>query len=288
MIKSSEIKQIARNKLAGNWIKAFAITIIFVAITLALSYCSLLIRNLTTNTPILYYASQIIFTLITLTLSFGFISTMIKLLNGKNPPYTTVINDALLNSSKAIGLFFRIILKMLIPCIVVILAFIAIFFLTTQVIPLNVDTLGGYLLLLFLFYIFAITIIIIFSLPYTLSSYALANENNLSSKEAIEKSISLMDGNKWNFVKLILSFLGWFILIAVVTVAIQSFTPEVLNDLIESIGTILILPYIISSISIFYDELNDVTVEVVNTDKTENKEELNENTETNSENNSKE
>ena len=59
MIKSSEIRQLARNKLAGNWPKAFSITVVFVAINLALSYCSLLVKNLSTNTPILYYSSQI-------------------------------------------------------------------------------------------------------------------------------------------------------------------------------------------------------------------------------------
>ena len=276
MIKSSEIKQIARNKLAGNWIRAFSITIIFVAINLALSYCSLLIKNLTTNTPILYYSAQIIFTLILLPISFGFISAIIKLLQSKKPPYTTVINDALLNASKSIGIFFRIALKIIIPSIILILALVAIFFFATQAIPLNPDTLSGYLLLLFLFYLFAIIVIAILVLPYSLSSYALANNNELSSKEALEKSIDLMDGNKWNFVKLILSFLGWLILIAVVTIIIKNFIPAIFNELIDSIGAILILPYIISSIAIFYDELNDVTIEVANTDKTADSEKQNE------------
>ena len=273
MIKSSEIKQIARNKLSGNWIKAFAITVIFIAINLAISYCSLLIKNLTTNVPILYYSSQIIFALIVLPVSFGFISTMVKLLNGKKPAYTTIINDALLNCSKSIGIFFRIFLKMLIPSLILILALVAIFFLLTQIFPLNADSLGSYLLLLFLFYFLAIIAILLLSLPYVLSTYVLANNTELSSKEAINKSIELMDGNKWNFIKLILSFLGWIIIIGLITAIIQNYAPEILKDLIQSIGIIFILPYIISSISIFYDELNDTTVEVVNTDKTENKNE---------------
>ena len=288
MIKSSEIKQIARNKLSGNWIKAFAITVIFVAINLAISYCSLLIKNLTTNVPILYYSSQIIFALIVLPVSFGFISAIVKLLNGKNPAYTTIINDALLNFSKAIGIFFRIFLKMLVPSLVIILALVAIFFLLTQVFPLNADSLGTYLLLLFLFYFLALIAIILLSLPYVLSTYVLANNTELSSKEAINESIALMDGNKWNFIKLLLSFVGWIIIIGLATAIIQNYSPEILKDLIQSIGIIFILPYIISSIAIFYDELNDTTIEVANADKTEIKKDLNENTEINSENNNEE
>ena len=60
-MKSSEIKQIARNKLSGNWSKAFGISAIYMMINIALSYCLKLVQNLTTKTPILFTASQIIF-----------------------------------------------------------------------------------------------------------------------------------------------------------------------------------------------------------------------------------
>ena len=265
MIKSNEIKQIARNKLAGNWGKAISISAIYVAITFALSYCSTLIQNLTLDTPILYYSAQIIFALVLLPLSFGFISTMIKLLNGKNPSYTTVINDAVLNSSKAIGIFFRTFLKIFIPSVLVIIGAVAIFFLVSKEFPLNWNTLGGYLLLLILLYIISAIIIFILTLPYVLSSYALANDNTLSAKEAIEQSIDLMNGNKWNFVKLFISFIGWFILICIVISLVQNYAPSVFKDLVQALGSIFILPYIISSISVFYDELNDTKVETAET-----------------------
>lgn len=261
MIKSSEIKQIARNKLAGNWRKAIGITAIFVAITLAFNYCSLLIQNITTKTPILYYAAQIIFTLLLLPVSFGFISAIIKLLHCKKTEYTTIINDAILNSSKAIGIFFRTFLKIIIPSALTIIGAVAIFLLFYKELPQSLNSLGGYLLLLVFLYIVSMVIIAILALPYSLSTYALANDNTLSSKEAVEKSISLMDKNKWNFVKLVLSFVGWFILIEIATHILQNYTPEIFKDLIESIGYIFILPYLISSISVFFDELNDVKVD---------------------------
>lgn len=269
MTKSNEIKQIARNKLAGNWPKAFAITAIFVAINLILSYGSNLIENVTTNTPILFYAAKIIFAIILLPVSFGYISSIIKLINGKNPEYTEIINDSILNSSKAVGIFFRILLKILVPAIITIIAAIAIFFLSTQYLPLSWDTLGGYLLLVVFLYIVSIVVIAIIALPYALSNYALANNNELSAKEAVEKSIALMDGNKWNFFKLLLSFIGWFLLLGIIVAIIQNYAPAVLEDLIQSVATIFLLPYVISSIAVFYDELNDVKVEVVDTNKKE-------------------
>ena len=292
MIKSSEIRQLARNKLAGNWPKAFSITVVFVAINLALSYCSLLVKNLSTNTPILYYSSQIIFTIILLPLSFGLISAIKKLIDGKNPEVTSIINDSLLNASKTIGIFFRVIFKILIPSIILILGCVGIIFLSTQIVALNADTLGGYLLFLLLLNFISIIIILILALPYVLSNYALAENNKISSKDAIETSVDLMKQNKWNFIKLVLSFFGWIILIVLLMTLPYIFFSTIepvknffiskgfntsafislLEKLIQSLGMIALLPYIISSIAVFYDELKDVKVEVVNKDKKDDSE----------------
>lgn len=267
MIKSGEIRQIARNKLAGNWGKAIAISAIYIAITYAISYCSTWIENVTTNTPILNDAAKIIFALLLLPLSFGYVSTMVKLLNGKNPAYTNVINDGILNASKAIGIFFRTLLKIIFPSVLVILAAVAIFYLTTQYFPVSWDTLGGYLIYIIFLYIVCTVIIAIISLPYYLATYALANNNELTSKEALEQSISLMEGNKWSLAKLMLSFVGWFLLIGLAVGIITNYAPAVVKDLVEAIASILILPYIIASVAVFYDELNDVKVEVANTEE---------------------
>ena len=86
-------------------------------------------------------------------------------------------------------------------------------------------------MLIFILYIVAIILIAILSIPYVLSTYALANNNELSSKEALEKSIDLMNGNKWNFVKLMFSFLGWLILVAIIVIGIQKFVPNILISL---------------------------------------------------------
>ena len=234
MIKSSEIKQIARNKLSGNWLKAFAIAAIFMGINIAISYCSLLVQNIIPQAPILYNSVKIVFSVMLLPVSFGFISTMTKLLNGKQPSYTTIINDGINYASKSVGIFFITIFKILLPSIIISFAAVGSLFLITRLIPLNPDSVGGYLLLLFILYLIAIIVIAIITLPYVLATYALANETSLSSKEAVDRSVNLMEGNKWNFIKLMFSFLGWFILLAIIVGTISYFVPEIFKSLIEA------------------------------------------------------
>lgn len=49
---------------------------------------------------------------------------------------------------------------------------------------------------------------------YTLVPYLLADDPHLTASEAMQKSRSLMDGEKWNYFVLELSFIGWDILCA--------------------------------------------------------------------------
>ncbi len=53
---------------------------------------------------------------------------------------------------------------------------------------------------------------IIASLRYSQALFVLAENPELSAKEAIETSKRIMRNNKWNYCKLHLSFIGWYIL----------------------------------------------------------------------------
>lgn len=55
---------------------------------------------------------------------------------------------------------------------------------------------------------------IIKALEYSQVEYLLAEDPSLSTQEALERSKEMMDGNKWNYLVLLLSFLGWHILSA--------------------------------------------------------------------------
>ena len=254
MMKSSEIKQVALTELKGKWQKALGITTLFTLVNIAISYLFTVVQNLTTFTPILYYGVNIIYSAIYLPLSFGLLSSIRKLLKGDEVHYTTFLNEAILNSTKTIVVFLRTLLKMLLPCIIIIVAIIGLLLLTTQILPLTEATVSGYAIYISLLSLVVCICIAISVLPYSLSSYILSDNGELKAKEIVEKSATLMKNNKWNLVKLIVSFVGWILLIAVISSVIGLLTSEIVADYVHWFAMIFLLPYLLGSMSVFYEE----------------------------------
>jgi uncharacterized membrane protein len=82
---------------------------------------------------------------------------------------------------------------------------------------------------------------IIKSYEYAIIPYILADDPEISSKEAFKKAKQMMNGNKWRLFKLQFSFIGWFIL-CVLTLGI---------------GTFFLIPYENAAIAEFYVELKN-------------------------------
>ena len=82
---------------------------------------------------------------------------------------------------------------------------------------------------------------IIKSYEYSIIPYILADDPEISSKDAFKKAKQLMKGNKWRLFKLEFSFIGWFIL-CVLTLGI---------------GTLFLIPYINAANAEFYVELKN-------------------------------
>ena len=258
MIKSSEIKKTALNKL--DWKKSFLVSILFVLTNLALSYALQYANNLTANIPIFQVAFNLIYLALFLPLSFGFVSVISKLYKSQIVNATTLFNEAILNFTKTIKIFLRTLLKMIVPSIIIIVAGIGILFLTLQNLPITTENLASYSLYIFFIYFVVLISISLSAIPYVLSSYILADNNNLTSKEIIEQSASLMENQKWNFIKLIISFLGWFILLAIIVTIANMSLNETIANIVNSIGLILLMPYLITSIIVFYEEAQDVVI----------------------------
>ena len=77
---------------------------------------------------------------------------------------------------------------------------------------------------------------LIMMLPYLLSNYVIVENPYLSVQELFQESARLMEGNKWNFILLLLSFIGWFIL----------------GYLTFGLVNILVAPYLSASLAAFY------------------------------------
>ena len=214
MINSKEIKQAALNKLDKK--QALQVSAVFVLASVALSYLLTYVSALAQNAPILYAAASIIYLALFLPLSFGFISSMSKLYEGKKVSATTIFNEGILNFTKTIKIFLLTVLKMILPSFIIIAAVIGILFLTVQNIPPTSENWSGYSLYALLLFLVGLLGIALSAIPYVLSSYILASNKDMKAKEIIETSSSLMENKKWNFVKLIISFLGWYIVLAVI------------------------------------------------------------------------
>ena len=82
---------------------------------------------------------------------------------------------------------------------------------------------------------------IIKSFEYAIIPYILADDREISSKEAFRKAKEMMMGNKWRLFKLNLSFFGWFVLCVVTC----------------GLGTPFLLPYVSAANAEFYAELKN-------------------------------
>ena len=82
---------------------------------------------------------------------------------------------------------------------------------------------------------------IIKSYEYAMIPYILADDPEITSKDAFKKSKQMMNGNKWRLFKLEFSFIGWFIL-CVLTLGI---------------GTFFLIPYVNAANAEFYVELKN-------------------------------
>ena len=82
---------------------------------------------------------------------------------------------------------------------------------------------------------------IIKSFEYAIIPYILADDPEITSKEAFRKAKEMMMGNKWRLCKLYISFFGWFVLCVVTC----------------GLGTPFLLPYVNAANAEFYAELKN-------------------------------
>ena len=82
---------------------------------------------------------------------------------------------------------------------------------------------------------------IVKSYEYAIIPYILADDAEISSKDAFKRAKVMMKGNKWRLFKLNISFIGWFILCVLTCGA----------------GTFFVIPYIRAANAEFYVELKN-------------------------------
>lgn len=247
-MKISEIKNQASLSLEGNLFKEILMTLFYTLINLLAQFILTKLNTFFANTNTLFLIIQIVINLALLPFSYGLIVSLIELSKNKNVGLTNFINVGLLNYTKIIKIFFGIFLR--------ILGYVALFIIALMLCVINfgnpaINTLFAILL------ITSIIFLLIKSLDFVLVLFINYDDSKLPVKEIIKKSKELMKKNKFKYVLLVLSFILWFIIFALLGKILNYFIDPTYSLYISNILFSLITPAITISQYIFYDSLEN-------------------------------
>ena len=95
------------------------------------------------------------------------------------------------------------------------------------------------------------------SLLYALSYYIAVKNEGIEAKDAVLESERLMTGNRGRLFCLMLSFIGWSIVIVFVIRFVVGIASNILATIASYAGTTILMPYITFSILAFYRDLEE-------------------------------
>lgn len=226
---ASEIRQEARKSLTGKWGKAALATLVFFVI----DYVITIVLNLV---PAI---GAIASTIISVPLSFGFIVVvMAKLKRGEEISYIEFFKNGFDKFAKVWQVTLWIFVKMLAPIVVAIVGAVV---MTSGVTMSVAESSTGSVLTILGVVVYLVGII--WAIPraysYKLALYIINDNPDMLAKETVEKSAEIMNGHRWEFFWLQLTFIGWAFLAC----------------LTFGIGMLWLIPYIQVSTVAFYDNL---------------------------------
>ena len=270
----SVLKKEAKNNLKGKWKKVILMMFVFFIVTLILT----ILKDLIAVKTQYGLLATIVNIAITLTLNYGILASMVKIKRNEKVNCFHFIYYAFRDGEKAWRVLGRLLLRMLLYIIALVLSG---YLVITEIVSLCYGY--GMRLSFFVEIIAFIAFTIMFCkcvLYYSLNNYILYDNNKWKTKEILNESKRLMTNHRWDFLKLNLSFVGWFILSTIFSVgiilALYFFANIRYYELIyiSYIPLIVLLPYIYISHTCFYDNVlynNPKSKEEANTQKTKKK-----------------
>ncbi|MCL2341654.1 MAG: DUF975 family protein [Firmicutes bacterium] len=233
----SEIKQAAKNNLRGRWTKPVLYTLLYMIsvyiVELVLAFIPVIgpIAAIVIMVPMVYI----------------FVISFMKMKRKEDVGYLDFIvkiPDNFVPSWKIVG---GVLMKMLPYVIAVAVVAILIGIVEASFIVSHSAFLGILIVLLWIAYVVVLIPTVMKGLYYAFTQYSMfEGGNNLSGKEATEKSENLMKGHRAEYFVLMLSFIGWVILAAIPF----------------GIGFLWLIPYIQTTLVIFYENLAGTPKEV--------------------------
>ena len=255
----SEIKKSAKLNLKGSYLKSASASLLyFILIMILTFFLDLIVLKLDDNIIPLTII-EAIFAILSLVLSYGLISNVLALSQGKTNSITKFIDNTILNFVKYVKILLHILIRVLVPLFIFLLC---VFYLIGTLIANinNTNFLCFYANLLPLALVITIAglcVFLYFLLKYVLAPFIYDSNKDLSAKEVVLKSAELMKGQKCNYIGLILSFFGWFLLAALIIFILDFFIDTAWLTSVVVLFYTFIRPYIIESESQFYESLGE-------------------------------
>ncbi len=248
MTSIKELKKDAKVRLTGSYLKLLIVYLIYDIIVFAFSTLGKLIQS--DIAKIIYLIFLLIFIV---PLAFGLISCLMDIIRGKKVPITDFINVGLNNIGNAWKVHLHTLLKLLIP---IILTIASMYFLAlTLVATLYGGNLSKYFLISAILCVISILILFIANLYYSFSFFILKDKPNKTGKEIVNMSRDLIKGNLVKYIALGFSFIGWYLLIFAICFITQYFLPQNVVMIISNIGSLLLFPYITTTMIGFYEDI---------------------------------
>lgn len=254
-----EIKKSARLNLKGCYIKTASSSLLYFIIIMVLTYLLNVISLKLENRSVLLTIIQSIFGIISLVLSYGLISNVLALSQGETKSITKFVDNTILNFGNYIKIILQVLIRVFIPLFIFFLCIF--YFIGTFIASVNNTNFlcfyANLLPLAIVLCIIGFCIFIYFLLKYVLTAYIYNSDKKLTSKEVVQKSAELMNGQKLNYICLILSFFGWILLTALILYILSYFVDAAWLTPVVIVFYTLLRPYIIESESIFFESLGD-------------------------------
>lgn len=209
---SSDYRKEARLKLTGKWGKSALIMLIYLVVMVVLNYFD---KN---TEGFANFVISIFTIIINVPIAYGLTITFLKLFNDEEVGYVDFLKDGFKNFSRSWNVAWSIFVKLLIPFILLIVAYILIAVggigFVGSIITSS-KTAGGLAAVAIIGIILAIVSyvwLIVKSYAYQLTQFIAIENPDMSSKDAVLRSSELMEGKKWKLFCLQFSFIGWAIL----------------------------------------------------------------------------
>lgn len=260
----NEIKKEAKVKLTGGYGKALAISFLYFLITFLLNSVTILLGN-----TIFVLIYQIFVTIISLPLSFGMLASIVKIVRNEDVSITEFVSIGFKNIKGVWRTYLRTIVKLLLPVILIIVAYVFLIYTIIQpvILEANTNTLNLFYLSL-VFLVVSLVFLVYKSLSYSLTTLILCDKPESTGTEINDESEKLMKGNKGKIFLLMLSFIGWYLLISLIASIVHQFIDEFAFFITLSIGQLLLMPYLNASIIVFYEDLKDSNETIKNEEQT--------------------